>query len=92
VSAIVRGDRWAKRDRRGGQGRLAGGEIDSRGVRMQSRPMEGVEAQRAIPSEPVQGEGEGETHSFVVTGTKFTVPRRYELIKPIGHGAYGVVV
>jgi hypothetical protein len=28
----------------------------------------------------------------VVSGTKFEVDRRYELIKPIGHGAYGVVV
>lgn len=33
-----------------------------------------------------------ETHSFVVSGTKFDVHKRYELIKPIGHGAYGVVV
>jgi len=27
-----------------------------------------------------------------VSGTKFEVHRRYELIKPVGHGAYGVVV
>eukprot|EP01029_Cantina_marsupialis_P012388 TRINITY_DN2733_c0_g1_i1.p1 TRINITY_DN2733_c0_g1~~TRINITY_DN2733_c0_g1_i1.p1 ORF type:complete len:366 (+),score=90.65 TRINITY_DN2733_c0_g1_i1:120-1217(+) len=33
-----------------------------------------------------------DTHSFVVSGTKFTVPTKYKLIKPIGHGAYGVVV
>ena len=31
-------------------------------------------------------------HSFVVSGTKFEVDKRYTLIKPIGHGAYGVVV
>lgn len=30
--------------------------------------------------------------SFIVAGTKFEIDRRYELIKPIGHGAYGVVV
>ena len=31
------------------------------------------------------------SRTFVVCGIKFTVPRRYKLIKPIGHGAYGVV-
>ena len=33
-----------------------------------------------------------ETHSFVVSGTRFEVEKKYKLIKPIGHGAYGVVV
>jgi len=32
------------------------------------------------------------THSFVVSGTRFDVAEHYKLIKPIGHGAYGVVV
>ena len=32
------------------------------------------------------------THSFVVSGTRFDVSEHYKLIKPIGHGAYGVVV
>ena len=32
------------------------------------------------------------THSFVSAGTRFLIDERYELIKPIGHGAYGVVV
>ena len=32
------------------------------------------------------------THSFVVSGTRFDVSEYYKLIKPIGHGAYGVVV
>jgi serine/threonine protein kinase len=32
------------------------------------------------------------THSFVVSGTRFDVDEHYTLIKPIGHGAYGVVV
>ena len=31
-------------------------------------------------------------HSFVVSGTRFDVAEQYKLIKPIGHGAYGVVV
>lgn len=31
-------------------------------------------------------------HVFVAQGTQFVVDQRYELIKPIGHGAYGVVV
>lgn len=28
----------------------------------------------------------------MVAGTEFVLPTRYELIKPIGHGAYGVVI
>lgn len=32
------------------------------------------------------------THSFVVSGTKFEIDLKYKLIKPIGHGAYGVVI
>jgi mitogen-activated protein kinase 1/3 len=32
-----------------------------------------------------------EKHTFVVQGTSFTVNPRYEYIKQIGHGAYGVV-
>ena len=31
-------------------------------------------------------------YSFAVSGTSFTVTKNYELIKPIGQGAYGVVV
>ena len=31
-------------------------------------------------------------HSFVISGTRFDVDKKYRLIKPIGHGAYGVVV
>ena len=29
---------------------------------------------------------------FMVAGTEFVIPTRYELLKPIGHGAYGVVM
>jgi len=29
---------------------------------------------------------------IVVAGTEFLIPTRYQLIKPIGHGAYGVVI
>lgn len=29
--------------------------------------------------------------SFLVCGTRFDVDKKYRLIKPIGHGAYGVV-
>ncbi|KAF0702933.1 hypothetical protein AaE_015630 [Aphanomyces astaci] len=32
------------------------------------------------------------THSFVVSGTTFQVDTKYKFIKPIGHGAYGVVM
>ncbi|OQR95451.1 sporangia induced mitogen-activated protein kinase [Thraustotheca clavata] len=32
------------------------------------------------------------THSFVVSGTTFHVDTKYKFIKPVGHGAYGVVI
>lgn len=31
-------------------------------------------------------------HSVMVSGTRFDVDKKYKIIKPIGHGAYGVVV
>lgn len=33
-----------------------------------------------------------DTHSFMVVGTRFEIDKRYEIIDPIGSGAYGVVV
>ena len=30
--------------------------------------------------------------SVTVSGTKFEVAKKYRIIKPVGHGAYGVVV
>ena len=33
-----------------------------------------------------------EYHTFKASGQSFDVPIRYEFLKPIGHGAYGVVV
>ena len=41
-------------------------------------------------SEVTQAAGGG-INSFMVCGTRFDVDARYTLIKPIGHGAYGVV-
>jgi serine/threonine protein kinase len=32
------------------------------------------------------------THSFVVSGSRFVVDSKFEFIKAIGHGAYGVVI
>ena len=32
------------------------------------------------------------THSYMVLGTLFEIDRRYEIIDPIGQGAYGIVV
>ena len=34
---------------------------------------------------------ERKINSFMVCGTRFDVDSRYTLVKPIGHGAYGVV-
>lgn len=33
-----------------------------------------------------------DTHSYMVVGTRFEINKRYEIIDPIGSGAYGVVV
>jgi serine/threonine protein kinase len=43
-----------------------------------------------IVTDPTQ-QVQSNFRTFVVCGIKFTVPRKYKLIKPIGHGAYGVV-
>jgi serine/threonine protein kinase len=32
------------------------------------------------------------THSYMVLGSKFEIEKRYEIIDPVGSGAYGVVV
>ena len=32
-----------------------------------------------------------DTHAYMVIDTKFEIDRRYEIIDPIGQGAYGVV-
>ena len=32
------------------------------------------------------------THSYMVLGTMFEIDKRYEIIDPIGQGAYGIVV
>ena len=31
-------------------------------------------------------------HSFVVSGTRFELDKKFEFIRPVGHGAYGVVM
>ena len=33
-----------------------------------------------------------DTHAYMVMGTRFEVDKKYEIIDPIGSGAYGVVV
>lgn len=33
-----------------------------------------------------------DTHVFMVMGSKFEIDKRYEIIDPVGTGAYGVVV
>jgi mitogen-activated protein kinase 1/3/mitogen-activated protein kinase 6 len=34
----------------------------------------------------------GNTNTYMVLGSKFEVDKRYEIIDPVGSGAYGVVV
>ena len=31
-------------------------------------------------------------HTFKASGQQFEIPARFKLIRPIGHGAYGVVI
>ena len=33
-----------------------------------------------------------DTHGYMVIDTRFDIDKRYEIIDPIGQGAYGVVV
>jgi len=33
-----------------------------------------------------------DTHSYMVMDTRFEIDKKYEIIDPIGSGAYGVVV
>jgi serine/threonine protein kinase len=37
-------------------------------------------------------DGSKDTHAYMVLGTRFEIDKRYEIIDPIGSGAYGVVV
>jgi len=57
-----------------------------------SRPME-VDQQGGAPppQQPGQPGQPVQINSFMVSGCRFDVDSRYTLIKPIGHGAYGVV-
>ena len=43
-----------------------------------------------LPDDSVTGKEN--THAYMVIDTKFEIDRRYEIIDPIGQGAYGVVV
>jgi hypothetical protein len=44
-------------------------------------------------SEEVQIESStADTNTYMVLGSKFEVDKRYEIIDPVGSGAYGVVV
>ena len=50
------------------------------------------EAASASASDKWDPEYRASVQEAVVTGTKFVVDKKYKIIKPIGHGAYGVVV
>lgn len=47
---------------------------------------------KAAGGPPAKNHSKDGLHTFVAQGTQFIVNDKYELIKPIGHGAYGVVV
>ena len=47
----------------------------------------------AAPKEEVKiHSSTSETNTYMVLGSKFEVDKRYEIIDPVGSGAYGVVV
>jgi serine/threonine protein kinase len=39
-----------------------------------------------------KGPSSGDHNTYMVLGSKFEVDKRYEIIDPVGSGAYGVVV
>eukprot|EP00971_Amphidinium_carterae_P263891 5235448-Amphidinium_carterae.1 len=48
------------------------------------------EVERPVIAMPIDGLNL-QTHSYQVQGTDFEVDRRYEIIEPMSHGAYGTV-
>jgi hypothetical protein len=59
-------------------------------VLMRADDMAAPATATAEPSEPV--EVRPGVHAITISGTKFELSTKYRIIKPIGHGAYGVVV
>lgn len=47
---------------------------------------------KMVEGEKEGGKEGGKTYSFKVSGTVFEIEKRYEMIRPIGSGAYGVVM
>lgn len=45
-----------------------------------------------VKKENDPNEDKKDTHSYLVMDTRFEVDKKYEIIDPIGSGAYGVVV
>lgn len=43
-------------------------------------------------TEVKKGPKDGDLNTYMVLGSKFEVDKRYEIIDPVGSGAYGVVV
>ena len=45
-----------------------------------------------VKKEEDPDEATKDTHAYMVVGTRFEIDKKYEVIDPIGSGAYGVVV
>jgi len=45
-----------------------------------------------VKKEEDPDEANKDTHAYMVMGTRFEIDKNYEIIDPIGSGAYGVVV
>uniref|UniRef100_K3WYL3 Protein kinase domain-containing protein n=1 Tax=Globisporangium ultimum (strain ATCC 200006 / CBS 805.95 / DAOM BR144) TaxID=431595 RepID=K3WYL3_GLOUD len=59
----------------------------------QYSPQKTTSVTGASPSNAVVSTGmQPDTYSFVVSGTTFQIDLKYKFLKPIGHGAYGVVI
>ncbi|DAZ97023.1 TPA: hypothetical protein N0F65_012892 [Lagenidium giganteum] len=61
------------------------------GSSTKTAPLDGLIENHYSPRKPEAGQ-RPETHSFVVSGTTFNIDLKYKFLKPIGHGAYGVVI
>lgn len=77
------------------QGELAGGASRSPAVAENDprcSPQKTTSPRATSASTALSPRLRPDTYSFVVSGTTFQIDLKYKLLKPIGHGAYGVVM
>jgi hypothetical protein len=60
-------------------------------IQLQAEQQRAQYGESSIQHIPIQPQPE-KVNSYLLCGTRFDLPPRYTPEKPIGHGAYGVVV